>query len=455
MRPSQRPDIIIVGVDTLRPDHLGCYGYELPTSPEMDAVAEQSVVFENAIAAGIPTTPSFTTLLTGMHPYSHRIVSHPARRRLPPGISLLPELAKRAGYTTVACDNLVVQGGGKASWFTRGYDEYSGFSYAPFGDQSAQLTDRALSYARELRDEPLFMFIHYWDPHTPYGPRPPYDTMHYRPGSGPIDLAEVRAIRPEYYDVFLGDMQLAEPDDYAYVVAQYDGEISQVDAQIGRLVSGLGELGRWDDAIFVLISDHGECFGEGNFYFDHHGLYDAVTKIALMMKVPGYSPARVPALVSHEDVLPTLSELAGLEPENSALTGHSLVPLMSGAVESVRTRVISVECTRQASLSLRTEREKLIVPVVEDAHGKPIPDFYGLPRDPSPLLFDLESDPGERYNLAAERPDRVAELAAELAEWRAAANRLAGGPDPLLTQGLGLPYERFLRRVHARHERRR
>src|SRR5205807_812140 len=117
---------------------------------------------------------------------------------------------------------------------------------------------------------PLFLFLHYWDPHSPYGPRPPYDTLHYQPGSGEAAMRDVSAIAPEYYAAFLGDMRLRHPDDYAYVLAQYDGEISQVDAQVGRLVATLKEHDLWDNTVVVLLSDHGEAFGEGGLYFDHH-----------------------------------------------------------------------------------------------------------------------------------------------------------------------------------------
>lgn len=447
------PNVVLIGLDTLRPDHLGCYGYERRTSPAIDALAEESIVFDTAIAAGIPTTPSFTTLLTGLHPYRHRIVTHPARRRLPQGISLLPELAKRAGYVTVACDNLVVQGGGNASWFTRGFDEYSGYVYKPFEQQSRQLTDRALRFVRELAEAPFFLFIHLWDPHTPYGPLPPFDLMHYQPSRSGIDLARVRAIRPEYYDMFLADMHLRRSDDYDYVVAQYDGEISQMDEQLGRLLQGLRDAPRWDETIVCLVSDHGECFGEGNFYFDHHGLYDAVTRLALLLRVPGQPATRTDALVSHEDILPTLCELAGFELPDYPLTGRSATPLLGDNNGAVRSTVISAECTRQASLALRTRRHKLIVPVVNDAEGRSIPDFYGLPRSPDPLLFDLERDPGEKTNLAPEMPDLTTRLRTELEQWCAAENRRLGEPDPVRTQGLGLPYHHFVNRLRERATR--
>jgi arylsulfatase A-like enzyme len=444
--PDNPPNIVLVTVDSLRADHLGCYGYEKPTSPNVDALAKESVVFDAAFAAGIPTTPSFTTLLTGLHPYRHGVVTHPGRRRLSEEVVTLPQLMKQRGYVTVGIDNLVVQSGGRGSWFARGYDHYAGFLYQPFGDQSARITDTALGFVEERGPNPLFLFLHYWDPHSPYGPLPPYDTMHYEPGSGAYEMSEVVGIRPEYYEAFLDDMKLKHPEDYAYVVAQYDGEISQVDTQVGRLIESLKVKGSWENTIFIFMSDHGECFGEGDFHFDHHGLYDAVTRVALMMRFPDRQPARIGELASTEDLLPTLAELAGLPLPDYELTGTSLLPLLDGG-GTVRDRVITSESTRQASLALRTDGWKLILPITEDAEGRPIPDFYGRPRSPEPLLFDLKDDPTEERNLAPKMPGKLTEMHADLEAWRAGMAKVTGEPDPIRAQGLGLPYERFMRRV--------
>ena len=444
------PNIVVVVVDTLRADHLGCYGYPLPTSPAIDALTAESVIFDRAFAAGIPTMPSFTTLLTGLHPYRHGIVSHIGARRLSDQILLLPQLAKQRGYVTVACDNLVIQGEGRGSWFSRGYDHYSGFLYRPFGDQSRALTGRALEFVEAYAGRPLFLLMHYWDPHTPYGPLPPYDTLHYAPGAGPVDMADVRRIHPDYYDVFVGDMRLRHPDDYAYIVAQYDGEISQADAEVGRLVEALKARGAWDETIFLLLADHGECFGEGAFYFDHHGLYDAVTRVACMLRVPGLAPRRAGALVSTEDLLPTLCDLVGLPRPPYPLTGTSLLPLLRGDADDVRPYVVSAEATRQASLALRTPAWKVILPIVADAAGRPLPDFYGRPRSAAPLLFDLANDPAEQYNAAAGHPGKCAELLALLAAWRAAMAQATHEPDPIQAQGLSLPYDRFMARLLER-----
>ena len=452
--PEKLPNIVILAIDTLRADHLGCYGYARPTSPAIDALAAECVVFDRAFAAGIPTMPSFTTLYTGLHPYRHGIVAHSGNRRLSDRILLLPQLLKERGYVTASCDNLVVQGEGRGSWFARGYDHYSGFLYRPFGAQSAHLTERALGFVEEYAgadaEAPLFLFLHYWDPHTPYGPLPPYDTLHYRPGSGPVDMAEVKRIQPAYYEAFLNDMKLRHPDDYAYVVAQYDGEISQVDVEVGRIVAALKARGCWDNTIILLMADHGECFGEGNFYFDHHGLYDAVTRVALLLRVPGLTDRRENALVSTEDILPTLSGLAGLRKPPYPLTGTSLLPVLEGSTDAVRSYVVSSEATRQASLALRTAEWKLILPIVADAEGRPLPDVYGRPRCPDPLLFDLRTDPAEQHDLHAERPDMLAEMLGRLDAWRAEMAHVTGEPDPIQAQGLSLPYDRFMERLLAR-----
>lgn len=447
---ARLPHIVIVAIDSLRANHLGCYGYTKPTSPNIDRLAQESLVFDNAIAAGIPTMPSFTTLLTGLHPYKHGIVSHVGKRRLANNILFLPQILKQRGYTTAACDNLAVQGNGRGSWFARGYDYYSGFLYKPFTKQGEQLTDRALSFLDEYREQPLFLFMHYWDPHTPYGPRPPYDTMHYQPDNGPNPMEAIRSLHPAYYDAFLGDMKLRYPDDYAYVLAQYDGEISQADAEVGRLITGLQTRGIWDKTIFIVLSDHGECFGEGDFYFDHHGLYDAVTRIAFILHMPDGAKGRISSMVSHEDIVPTLTELADVPAPPYPLSGTSLTPLLNGQEQAIHSYIVSAESTRQASLALRTDAWKIILPIVEDIHGTPLPDFYGRPRNPDPLLFHLRNDPAEQHDLSQEQPEQCQTMLTMLAQWRSEMAASTGEPDPIQTQGLSLKIETFLHRIAER-----
>ena len=442
-----RPNVVLVAIDSLRADHLGCYGYDLPTSPHIDALAAQSVLFERAFAPGIPTTPSFTTLLSGVHPYRTGIVAHVSDRRLSPDVIMLPQAAKQAGYVTIGIDNLAIQGNGRAAWIARGFDYYSGFLFKPFSDQCEQLVDRANGFTSEFAHRPFFLFLHLWDPHTPYGPPAPYDTMHYHPGRHAVSMEQVKAPSRAYYEAFVADMKLKKPDDYEWILAQYDGEISYVDAQIGRLIAHLKQENLWDNTIFVLMSDHGEAFGEGGFYFDHHGLYDAVTRVALMMKVPETAPRRTLAFASTVDIFPTLCELADW-PLNDELTGESLTLALRG--ETTRRKAIfMVEATRQASLAVRTEKWKLIQPVMEDKNGVAMPDFHGNPRDAEPLLFDLDTDPAEEKNVAGAQAHVLEGLSSQLREWHEAEVKRQGGDDPV-RDGLTLPVESFLGRIERR-----
>jgi arylsulfatase A-like enzyme len=438
-------------VDSLRADHLGCYGYDKNTSPHLDALARESTLFTQTFAPGIPTTPAFTTLLSGLHPYRHGVLSHGGDMLLPTEVLLLPQMAKRAGATTIAIDNLTVQGNGRGSWFARGFDFYSAFSYQPFGEQSTQLTERTIRFLNEFQNENFFLFLHLWDPHTPYAPPAPFDTLHYGGRSTPPEkLRRIKALAPEYYGSFLGDMKFQKPDDFDWIMAQYDGEISYTDQQIGRIFEQLKVLGLWDETIVVVMSDHGECFGEGGFWFDHHGLYDANLRVASIWRVPGLQSNQCDNFVSTESVFGTLCELCDWPLPEYDLSGKSFAPSLRGASTPAPEPFVGVECSRQASLCVRTEKWKLIVPIAKNAQGEPVPDFYGNMRDEKILLFDLQNDPRETCDVSAEYSGVRDELLRKLRVWRENAKQENGGCDLILETPLGLPYDEFMGRLTSR-----
>ncbi|MEO6906847.1 MAG: sulfatase-like hydrolase/transferase [Abditibacteriaceae bacterium] len=446
-------NIVIVVIDSLRPDHLGCYGYDKNTSPNLDKLAGQSMVFDAAFAPGIPTMPSFTTLLSGLHPYRHGITAHASEQRVDQRVVMLPQVAKANGMTTVGIDNLAVQSSGRGSWFVRGYDYYSGFLFKPFSEQCAELVDRAINFIDDLKENPFFLFLHMWDPHTPYGPPAPYDMLHYKSTFAEATrakMAEVKALAPEYYEAFLGDMKLAYADDYDYVVAQYDGEISYADAQVGRLMESLETNNLLDETIVIAMSDHGECFGEGEFYFDHHGLYDATTRVALMCHVPGAATGRCAQLVSTQDIFPTLCAQMNWQTPPDISSKHQFAPAFNNQSFNSRDEIILVESSRQASIAIRTPDWKLIVPVTEDIDGNALPDFYGNPRDPKVLLYDLKSDPNETQNVADRNPAQRDQLLQRLQSWRAQEVARLNGHDPLLENGLSLGFDEFMERMLKR-----
>jgi arylsulfatase A-like enzyme len=263
-------------------------------------------------------------------------------------------------------------------------------------------------------------------------------------------MAEVKALAPEYYEAFLGDMKLAHADDYDYVMAQYDGEISYADAQIGRLLDSLKAQNLMDDTIVIAMSDHGECFGEGDFYFDHHGLYDATTRVTLMCRVPGAQAGRCDMMVSTQDIFPTLCAQMNWQTPPDVATEYQFAPVFEGKPFQSREEIIFVESSRQASIAIRTKDWKLIVPIIEDANGNPLPDFYGNPRDPKVLLYDLKNDPGETQDVAEKYPSQRDVLLKRLQQWRAAEVARLNGHDTLLENGLSLGYEEFMGRMLKR-----
>jgi arylsulfatase A-like enzyme len=447
-----RPNIVLLTIDSLRADHLGCYGYAKNTSPHIDAMAAESVVFDRAFAPGIPTMPSFTTLLSGTHPYRHGITAHASEQRVREDLVMMPQLAKQAGYVTIAIDNLATQANGRGSWFSRGFDYYSSYLYKPFSDQGEQLANRALKFIDDFQERPFLLWLHLWDPHSPYNPPEPYKTAHYTPGgeAGRQQLEAVKQLAPEYYEEFLGDMKHQIHDDYNYVVAQYDGEISYMDAQIGRIVERLKALNLWENSLVILMSDHGEAFGEGGIHFDHHGLYDAVTRVSQIWHVPGVEAGRRQAMISTEDILATLAEAGGWQLPPYEITGRSFWPVVQGRSTSHRDWVVHIESTRQASLALRTERWKLIQPIPHDARGAVLPDIYGNQRGAKVLLYDLQNDPAESHDVGDEHPEVRAQLQQQLNDWRAAEVTRRGGDDPLLENGLSLGYHEFMERLLSR-----
>jgi arylsulfatase A-like enzyme len=211
----------------------------------------------------------------------------------------------------------------------------------------------------------------------------------------------------------------------------------------------LKERGLWDKSIVVLMSDHGECFGEGNVYFDHHGLYDAVTRVALLWHEPGVEAGRCNAMVETQDIMPTLAERCGWALPEYELSSRSFCDALKDESVKGRDFVAGVESTRQASLCWRTDKWKLIVPITHDAAGNPLPDIYGNVRDPQVLLYDLQNDPGERYNVVNEYSQVRDELLQKLTQWRSEEVARRGGHDPVL-DGLSLAYNEFMERLTGR-----
>jgi arylsulfatase A-like enzyme len=428
-------NILLVVVDTLRAQQLSCYGYHRPTSPAIDGLAREGVLFEDMVCSGIPTHPSFVTLYTGQHPMTHGIVAHEGEAELARRAPCLPQILLKHGWTTCAVDNLA----SARAWFHRGFEFYIDPSrrrslglIVSCEEQNA----RAIAFLQDHRDERFFLLVHYWDPHTPYLPPERYRQMFYEGDIGRATDPRNRSLDPlwrhplgkvwkdTWFKALGGDITDAD-----YVRALYDGSIRYADDGIAALLSALDDIGHADDTLVVLMGDHGECLGEHAVWYDHHGLYEENIHVPFILRLPGRLPAgrRIATTVQTTDIAPTLLALAGV-PSPDNMDGRSLTPLCDGSNAggaAGRDRVVTSECTWQAKWSLRTPDYKFIL-------ARSV-DFYGSP----PMeLYDRRADPGETRNLAEEKPEIALALAEELEGWIAGeVTRLGHTDDPVAEQG--------------------
>lgn len=426
-------NIIFIVIDTLRASRLGCYGYDKPTSPTIDRLASEGTRLARCFAPGIPTTPAHTTLFTGLHPLTHNIVTHGGNVDLDRSIPMLPELLQNAGYTTAAVDNLY----DIKPWLARGYEFYINPAFRHklrLLVSCEEINARAIPWLKAHSHEKFFLFLHYWEPHTPYLPPERYRVF-YPPDRDPFapEHTSFAPIKRQPFWGMFGDTwfnKLGPITDAEYVASLYDGEIRHVDDGIAELLSALDTLGLAEETLIVLTGDHGESLYSHDIYFDHHGLYEDTIHVPLMFRYPQKIAARrvFAPMVQHLDLAPTLLEVAGASVPPK-IEGRSLWPMLTGQAECMGwEKVVCCECTWQAKWALRTETAKFILAREPDFHQMPMRELY-----------DLTTDPQEACNLAEERAEEAAAMEAELEAWIAAGLAKTGRTeDPLRVQGITL-----------------
>jgi arylsulfatase A-like enzyme len=329
-------NVVLITIDTLRADHVGAYGYTRATTPRIDALARRGIVFEQAFTFWPKTRGSMICMLTGLYP--SRNGYDQAHRDLYDFNPTLASVLREAGFTTAAMvDNANVS---RDVGFGRGFERFSeawtvrGRSEA---DNARAISDAAIRFVGVTRDGPFFLWLHYVNPHAPYTPPPPYDSV--------FDDAAAQA-GPALTPVvgFHGGLprRWARPGRslLGYYVGQYDGEIAFVDGEVGRVLDGLASSGRERDTVVVLSSDHGESLGEHDYYFDHgEDLFDPCLHVPLIVSAPGGPGGlRSATLASTLDIVPTILDAVKVRyPPN--LAGASLWPAVIGAEAPVRERL--------------------------------------------------------------------------------------------------------------------
>ena len=369
-RNASKPDVFLVTIDTLRADHVHCYGDAQIQTPTLDALAKDGIRFTQAFTPSPITNTSHTTILTGLLPSSHEVTDF--------GIPLAPphatwaELLKKEGYRTAAFIGAVILDSKTLSpGLDRGFEFYDNFpehsnSKSRWGRverRGMDVVQHAETWLTQHRTGPHFVWVHLYDPHDPYEPPAPY--------------AET------------------------YKDRLYDGEIAYADSALGHFISYLKKTGMYENALIIAVGDHGEGLGEH--HEDTHGifLYDATTHVPLILKLPGQSTLKktVEAQVRTTDIVPTALDILGAPPEQ--LDGESLKPLWTGSTTADRAAIGETDYPlRFGWAPLKSVREGGL-------------KFIDAPR---PELYNLQTDPRELENKYRPNDSSVQKFRKQLAD---------------------------------------
>lgn len=418
-------NIVLVTLDTLRADRLGCYGYAPARTPVLDAFAAGAALFERATTVSNNTLPSHAAILCGRHP---RRLGVPRNGfEVPSGQRGLAVLLAERGYATAAFVSASVLDAtcGLRKGFAVYDDEFDIEEVDQAQRRAPETVRRALSWlATTGGEKPFFLWVHLFDPHYPYTPPPPYDRLFYPGYSGPADgsIRFIAGITGSH-----GFPKIpTSTDDYRRLEALYDGEIAFLDASLAPLFAFLDrERGRRRTAVAV-VADHGESLTEHGYYFDHGlDVFQPSMHVPLLVRAPGYAPGRrVAAPAQTIDLFPTLLRLVGLDvPRGSEGRDLLAPPTASGAF---------LPAFGEACQPFEVEKPGASAWRNDDKAQFALSWPWKLIETPylgRSELFRLDADPGEARNVAARHPEVAAWLRERLNDWRQ--GTAAGGQRPL------------------------
>ncbi len=455
-RPPQT--VILIQGDTLRTDHLDVYGYERPTAPTLRRLAEDGALFRHAITPTSWTKAATPSIMTSLYPTTHGV--HQIPDRLPASATTIAEVFRQAGYATVSFASAAFTGA-----FTnlhQGFEELHEAESTvgragPAGGTSKtarEYVDRLMEWLDDHRDVPSFVYLHFFDPHSPYEPYRPYDTMWADPNGREQYLRAQEVLKRFIGTPFLADRGMAtrdelveaglDPDAYIrFSKDWYDGSIRGMDTELARLVERMQELGLGDRSVIAFFADHGEEFHEHGRMWHGQSVYGEMVRVPLIL----WGPGRVPKGVNVEepvellDVMPTLLEYAGL-PVPQGVQGRSLRPLLSadgrgGGVAAAgsewKRRPVIAEKQPQGGTGHPLETECY---AIVDGDWKLIHNVARPPEAPEYELYDFYKDPLDQKNVAAQHPDVVERLGKQLEGWKRMATEAKLKPDSEGTKGM-------------------
>jgi len=393
-------NIVFILMDALRPNHLGCYGYDKPTSPCIDRIAKDSIKYTQAFATSNCTMPSLVSINTGLHPVQHgvRHVGLPSQNPefqnlIKMKIQTLPAILKSKGYATGAVDWL----GGHLK---DGYAYYSSvIRETTVYDSALHTTNAAINFIRENHKTPFFLFLHYWDTHDPYYIDDINLELFKREPTGKM-ISEVRPHLIQFKDM-----------DTSIIAACYDAAIRNIDKQISRLYDYLDSENLIDTTVLIITADHGESLGEHNIWFTHIGLYDVNLHIPLLIHLPSKQHYFDTTLTLHQDLFPTILQLTGISSSPYYHYGHTLLSKPRGNLPLREQPLTALEGAGFDRETLRYPQWKLIDVPRERESKFWYKETRGLGE---PQLYNLKCDPNETNNMAQESASLTKDLQEEL-----------------------------------------
>ncbi len=405
------PNVLLVTVDTLRADHLGCYGYGRNTSPRLDELAQRSVLFEQALVQWPKTGPSVCSLMSSTYGSTSGVMRKTGKIPIPPEYDYLAEILQDAGYDTRAM--VTNPSLSRLLNYDQGFDEYGEAFASPSLD-----ADRVIRFTQKMLlkrrlQEPWFLWVHFMEPHALYDPP---DRFIAEFDGDEVYRADTRPPVPLDPGVLGGNKTpraFGEIEPAAYLegfdqvrdyVVRYDAEIRFFDDEFGKFLDWMEAQEKLRNTVVVFTSDHGESLGDHDYYFQHGTYpYNACQRVPWLLALPEGAGKRVESPVGLLDLVPTLLDVLGLDP-GWQFEGRSVLPFLDGAGASLTKRPVFAESgyRDQFTISVTQGRHKLI------RFGDP-----GLAQERGGHvyeLYDFLDDPGETRNLVDELPDVVSSL---------------------------------------------
>lgn len=422
-------NVLLLTIDTLRADRMSCYGASRETTPNIDAIAKEGVVFENAFALRNSTWPSLATIMTSLYPIQHG-VRHNGLRISNEPLTLAEYLSGHEYVCSAVYANATAQ-------------NWEGFHFRYPIDQEpvdGRATHTAVKWLNEHKGRKFFMWLHYLAPHQDYAPPDEFRKFVDPAYKGPIDGSKdsISNATLKRFEVTDADVQ--------QVLNLYDGELLFIDNEVKKVIDVLKEQGIYDNTIIIISADHGEELNDHHGYYGHGAsMYDGVLRVPLIVRFPGAVPAgvRENTLVQHLTIAPTICELLGL-PIPEQFVGKSLVPLFKGekvdygpAIAEMKDEMLSIRTAEYKYISNpmnykprklnedRRQRAGVVLPKDARRRGADVEGEGNIDTttvDPTLLevpmkeqeLYHVATDRLEQKEIAAEKPEVVEDLKKQL-----------------------------------------